>query len=188
MRRSCIVAGVILVLASIFYLTPPNKVYACLCGPNDHPAGENSANADAVFAGNVTRISEGIDDSSVVAGGFHFESVTFEVTTVWKGVSQAEFVVKDYSTDCGVDFQEGGSYLVYADADDNLALSTSRCMGTKPLSTANDDITALGQGQIIKQASPPGGLATTASVFLFLLALAVVGIVMLRRKTRSSPG
>jgi hypothetical protein len=46
--------------------------------------------------------------------------------------------------DCGIDFQEGETYLVYANADeDSNALSTSSCSRTRRLSDAGDDLTYL---------------------------------------------
>jgi hypothetical protein len=54
------------------------------------------------------------------------------------------FEVETAFGECGYDFQEGETYLVYADSDeDSNVLSTSSCSRTRKLSDAGEDLTYL---------------------------------------------
>jgi hypothetical protein len=54
------------------------------------------------------------------------------------------FAVETAFGDCGYDFQEGETYLVYANSDeDSDVLSTSSCSRTRRLSDAGEDLTYL---------------------------------------------
>jgi hypothetical protein len=54
------------------------------------------------------------------------------------------FEVETAFGECGYDFQEGETYLVYADSDeDSNVLSTSSCSRTRRLSDAGEDLTYL---------------------------------------------
>jgi hypothetical protein len=76
-----------------------------------------------------------------------------ERTVVWTGVD-----------DCGVDFQSGETYLIYASSDEQTGrLETSKCSRTRRLTDAGDDLAYLfftGQGngknvQIEGKLAPP---------------------------------
>jgi hypothetical protein len=63
-----------------------------------------------------------------------------------KGKKDAEdsFEIETPFGECGIDFQEGETYLVYANGDeDSDVLSTSSCSRTRRLSDAGDDLTYL---------------------------------------------
>jgi hypothetical protein len=76
----------------------------------------------------------------------HGMKVTFKVRTLFKHDDEAE---KSYDVwtpfgDCGIDFQTGETYLVYADNDEASGLlSTTRCTRTKRLTDAGEDLAYL---------------------------------------------
>jgi hypothetical protein len=174
---------------TVFHVVLPKEAYACWCGPNDRPVEEAKVQAEAIFAGKIIGITEGNDNSTAVPGGFAFEDITFEVLTVWKGVSQADVTIRDYLTDCSVDFQKGSSYLVFAshdNGDESVPLSTSKCTRTRLASKAEADIMALGQGRNMSQASPLHDLTTPALVFLVLFVSTTLVVIVFRHKSRST--
>ncbi len=97
--------------------------------------------ADAVFAGVVSTVS--------VKGGLFGQSgldpvnVEIQVSEVWKGPRQATITVETVRSgaSCGVDFQAGREYLVYARNGE-----TGLCGGTVEIQNAAANIAALGKG------------------------------------------
>lgn len=82
----------------------------------------------AVFVGKV---------KSIARGNSHWRSITFEVEKTWKGVEgkSVHVVTALNSTSCGFAFEEGKSYLVYAnlvggDGLDANSLTTNICTRT----------------------------------------------------------
>ncbi len=76
----------------------------------------------------------------------HGRRVRFRVKEAYKG-DEDEDETQDVWTpfgDCGVDFQTGETYLVYADDDEESAIaSTDTCSGTRRLSDAGSDLSYL---------------------------------------------
>ena len=76
---------------------------------------------------------------SIVAQG---RRVRFKVKTTFRGEESVE--VWTDSGDCGYDFQEGETYLVYADEDEESGrINTSVCYRNRRLSDAGDDLAYL---------------------------------------------
>lgn len=120
------------------------EAYACTCVRLSQE--EQLQRSDAVFSGEVLDARE---NPSPAPPGLHLGPVTFDVEESWKGVSEEQVVVLGYGGggDCGIDFREGGRYLVYATyggQGEDAALTTGICEGTKPLEAAGDDLEALG--------------------------------------------
>lgn len=72
--------------------------------------------------------------------------VRFKVKTVYRGDEDEDKTVDVWTSfdDCGVDFQTGETYLVYADDDEESNLiSTDACSGTKRVSDAGADLAYL---------------------------------------------
>ena len=167
------------------------NAHACSC--ISVPLEEHLRTSDAVFSGEVV----GIDENDLSPGaGPQLGKVTFDVSGVWKGASEEPVAVYGQGPEasCGIDFEEGESYLVYAyrsNGDGTNPLQTDLCNATKPLAAAERDLRVLGPpdttlpgtgGYIF---SPIGASATIAAAFA-LLALASTFVVWrLRRGERT---
>lgn len=165
-----------------------HAAHACTC-INIPGAEEGLRTSDAVFAGEATDIEA---DYLAPGNGPPLGRVVFDVTESWKGVPEEPVVAygQGPGASCGLDFDEGKSYLVYAyrtgdGPDDHL--ETNLCTATKPLSEARDDLRVLG--------SPPdalpdtGGSAispldrgTTGIMAAILALLTLVGVLLVRAK------
>ena len=128
--------------------------------------------SDAVFAGRVRSIVR-VDYTLLVQ---------MEVDNSWKGVDEAEIVIRtaDNSAACGFPFERGRSYLVYAHADQDGALHAGICSRTARLSDAQADIEALGVGESVARRGGCGGPSNIAALqsLLFL----GIGLMLVRRR------
>jgi hypothetical protein len=95
--------------------------------------------------------------------------VSFQVHKVWKGPDQSviEITTALESISCGYEFAVGQSYLVYAYGEEN-GLTVSLCSRTNTISSASEDMQALGesrttfcQGDSGNTSSPTPAIATT---------------------------
>ncbi len=86
---------------------------ACSCATGSTPE-ERLRKSDAVFSGKVVGVRGYFFDWP--GGGPSLGPVTFDLEESWKGVSEEPVVVRGYgaSASCGLDFQRGERYLVYA--------------------------------------------------------------------------
>lgn len=91
--------------------------------------------ADAISVGQVKSVS----------GEMGLNRVIVCVTKSWRGENTEFIVIHTYASGCGVDFQEGESYLIYAKTDSNTRLSTEVCFGTGSIRLAKDDLRHLGK-------------------------------------------
>ena len=104
--------------------------------------------SEAVFSGTVTSIGETPDDVSLDPEEFMepplLGKVTFEVEESLKGVSADSVEVYGQGDEggCGLDFQEGEAYLVYAyrTGEEDDLLGADYCGSTRPLDVAQTDI------------------------------------------------
>jgi hypothetical protein len=164
------------------------NAHACSCA--SVPLEEHLRTSDAVFSGEVV----GIDQNDLSSGaGPQLGKVTFDVSDVWKGVSEEPVAVygKGPEATCGIDFEEDESYLVYAHrSNEDDPLETYLCDATKPLAAAERDLRLLGP----PDTTLPGtggsilsiGDVTTAAATFALLALASALVVWrLRRGERT---
>lgn len=93
----------------IVLVTSSARVDACSCFPPASPS-VSLESRDAIFRGTVLSVSFGNDDIN-----FRF---TFEVTEVWKGPTGVSIdVLSPLEGICGIPFEEGGDYIVYADVE-----------------------------------------------------------------------
>lgn len=129
---------------------------ACTCAPPGPPAQELER-ADAVFTGKV----ESIEPAPLPGDDPEWPSrlrVTLRLLGVWKGLPEGDTAVvltASQSAACGVSFQEGKKFLVYAyatgggtgggeDDDARTELTATLCSRTALLKHAKDDLQALG--------------------------------------------
>jgi hypothetical protein len=158
-----------LVLAAI----PSQQAYACSCIPPAPPL-ESMANSDAVFSGKVMRIDS---DEAPIMNSADPVKVVFNVSRVWKGPEEGAIALSTAreSASCGYNFVVGEEYLVYA-YNSESGLTTGLCNRTMPLSSAGEDLAALGEGVTPAPAAEP----TSSTLPWALAAGAVVaGLVLL---------
>lgn len=124
-------------------LVSPGKSFACSC-IQPGSVEEEYSKADAVFSGKVIRIEE----NKPTEDDFTPVKVVFEVKNTWKGVEESEIAVYTGtdSASCGYEFAQGKSYLVYANTSGDQ-LTTSLCSITKPLASADEDLSILKDGK-----------------------------------------
>ena len=165
------------------------NAHACSC--ISVPLEEHLRTSDAVFSGEVV----GIDENDLPPGaGPQLGKVTFDVSDVWKGASEEPVAVYGQGPEasCGIDFEEGESYLVYAyrsNGDGIKPLQTDLCNATKPLAAAKRDLRVLGPptlpgtgGYIF---SPIGASATITTAFVLLALAGMLVVWRLRRGERT---
>ncbi len=110
---------------------------SCIAPPPPDIAAQE---VDLVFAGTV--IAKSVSNEAEPFS--HFE-VAFEVDEAFKGANGAEQLVVNTGRDsaiCGVFFEVGSSYLVYA-REANGEFSTNLCDRTTSMANASDDLVAL---------------------------------------------
>ena len=150
-------AGALLLapLVAVQLATGAGRAHACSC-VEPAPPLDALEGAAAVFTGTVVsfetytfEVDFGSDRSE------SYWSVEIEVDTVWKGpVTTTTYVYIWHGAACGFDwFVEGKDFIVYAfqrdfpgvDAD---TLFVSLCSRSAPIDRAEEDLQALGEGQL----------------------------------------
>lgn len=129
-----ILAAVVMVIALTAMAAPP--CWACSCAPSTKK--DEAKSSDVIFYGKVTDIKE--------VAEFKLR-VKFNVRRVYKGFT-SETTSVFTSTDgasCGVYFEEGRRYTVFADKYKDGEKWTSSCSGTKQ-GRINPDNYGLGNG------------------------------------------
>jgi len=132
--------------------------HACTCGPTPTPL-EQYAVSDAAFTGVVVSVTQ---DQAFP----DFNDVTIFVTGVWKGVSTSTVHVFTPTTGaaCGMTFLLTTEYLIYAFLDGvtlGEPLSTGLCTRTKTVSSAQEDLDALGPAHPVPVLSASWGIIKT---------------------------
>ena len=186
----------LVLMAAAFLVVNQPCAFACSCLPPG-PPGDELARSAAVFAGKVV----GLDVPAGVNSGADPVRVTFQISQVWKGTASPNLVVTtaQSSASCGVAFEQGQDYLVYAAGTDD-ALTASLCSRTGTLSAASEDLAALGPGKL-PAGTPPmrstpapsdlpvvgtDGVAGHAAVYLLVgIALGGMGLRLRFVATRS---
>jgi hypothetical protein len=162
------------------------NAHACSC--ISLPLEKHLRSSDAVFSGEVV----GIDENDLSPGaGPRLGKVTFDVSDVWKGVTEESVAVYGQGPEasCGLNFEEGGSYLVYAyRSNEDGPLETNLCDATKQLAAAEQDLQMLGSpddtlpdtgGSI---SSPIGDATTVVAAFVLLVLAGTLFVWCLSRR------
>lgn len=170
-------------LLSVFAVQAP-ATHACSCIAPEPPQ-ESLAKSAAVFSGKVTLVKSDSDLQQVIA---------IDVTNVWKGVSSNKVALttaKD-SAACGVNFEEGKEYIIYAYNNEDGDLATSLCSRTHEVTANDEDITALGAGNPVVAPTTSVPVVSTETLqaravltwvtILSLLVIAVGGFAVVMRK------
>ncbi|WP_409175551.1 hypothetical protein [Brevibacillus fortis] len=140
------------VILFTFFMQPfPASACSCARPPDPLTAKDQSA---AVFTGKVLQVDERTDWlrwlpfwDKPERGGF---DVIFEVQSTWKGVdqTQVQIVTSGLGGGCGIPFQPGQEYLVYASYWELNELETNICTRTALKADAREDLQALGSGTV----------------------------------------
>jgi hypothetical protein len=104
------------------------QALACSCIPQQ-PDKAAIKDAQAVFSGTLDEIEPGVEI------GFDVVTWTFAVDTVYKGeVERSQDVTtQTQSAACGLVFEEGKRYVLFAYTDESDRLGTNVCTNTRPL-------------------------------------------------------
>jgi hypothetical protein len=189
MRRTIHLILLSSLILSIMTIFIPSSVYACSCAQPQSVEAEISRSTE-VFAGRVLEVKEqkNLDGSMTKAA-------LFEVSQIWKGGSESQIIIHTGSGggDCGVQFEEGEEYLVYAYPStmygDKELLITIICDRTKVLVQAQEDLAVLGEGKVpTEQVNLEDELNRIHPyVWVTVIGIAVIGMMVfffVRRKER----
>lgn len=155
----------------------PNKAMACSCA--ERPSMEEQLERKtAVFAGEVISVKK----PSFIFSSADLVKAEFKVNQVWKGDLGTEAAVYTalYSESCGYEgFTAGEEYIVFAYGKSDR-LETGICEGTKPLSSAQEDLAALGEGIVpAGESSNNLGAAEISSSSYTTAIIIIVAIVLI---------
>ena len=136
------------------------SAWACSCVPPLSPQ-EELEQADAVFFGAVDRLEVQRDSHAPLTQLPEDKLATFSVVRVWKGLQQPSISVATAlgRTACGVDFQVGQFYLVYAytGVSGQEGYHTTSCTRTSAWGDAEQvDLKILGPGVAVRKDKLPG--------------------------------
>jgi hypothetical protein len=115
---------------------------ACVC-VDGGPLAEQYRSADAVFIGRIIALE--IETVRVEGQEIHHMVATFRVERRWKGPKKSKLRVGTCGTQtenctCGINFQLGGSYVVFAKGK---PLKTGSCQPTDGVESATETIQEL---------------------------------------------
>ena len=127
-----------IVALTLFFAAPAD---ACRCLP-PKPPKEAMEKSLGVFAGKVTETK--IDGQQLIA--------TVAVSQSWKGAPAKEVKVRTASSSaaCGCGFKVDQQYLIYCSGEKDGVWTTNSCTRTRRLGDAEEDVKALGPGEMPK--------------------------------------
>jgi hypothetical protein len=108
--------------------------YACSCAP-PRSLKEAKSTSDAVFVGRVLDIDI---ERHLEQFGFDRIRVTFEVSTIWKGISQSQVIIHEDM--CPFPFKVGRDYVVFAETISKNHLSATACSSTAEIVGENEQL------------------------------------------------
>ena len=156
----------------------PSITNACSCA--ELPSVEEELErSKAVFSGKVIDIRE-----KRSLNGYISKLVFFEVTNTWKGVEQSEIIITtgQGGGDCGFDFKVGQEYLVYANESTMYgakSLVSTICNRTNELSSLQEDLKILGEGQPPIDNVDLTGRHEGNQFYMWVTVVVVIGIVLI---------
>jgi Tissue inhibitor of metalloproteinase len=129
-------------VVAVFSLAAHRSAAACSCVMPAPPL-ESMASSAAVFEGTVTGVREPGGEA-----GYQNIEVTLRIGRRFKGAAAdtVTVVTANSSAACGYGFEQGRTYLVYADDGGDGQLSASLCSRTARIEDAAEDLAALGSG------------------------------------------
>lgn len=148
---------IISLFSIVMVLAAASDSYACSCmapspdTPMKKIVKDAKFDAGAVFFGKVVTVKT-VDGSADMNAPLY---VTMEVTRSWKGITtkQVEITTRSSSAACGVNFQVGQEFIVYAYKDSETnTMSASLCSRTQMTAGKSDDEKYLGKRLKLKKA------------------------------------
>ncbi|MBD8033327.1 hypothetical protein [Solibacillus merdavium] len=181
MRKAMILLTFIFIIGSF-----PSITSACSCAELSS-VEEELERSDAVFSGKVLDIKK-----KKSLKGYSYKSVLFEVTNTWKGVEQTQILITKGvgDADCGFNFIEENEYLVYANESTMYgakSLVSIICSRTNKLSSSQNDLVVLGEGEIPSEEVNLSGEQTRNQILIWTslgLAIFIVILIILNRRKR----
>ncbi|MEM6801038.1 MAG: hypothetical protein AAF696_06510 [Bacteroidota bacterium] len=162
--------NIIPLILLIFSLLPA-QLRACTCEEGKGPQSYFEA-ANQIFVGKVIGVN-----SNWISGGMKY---TFLVEKTWKRGADSLLVVNTgWDYECGYQFEEGKTYLVYGTK--KFSLKTDACMGNKVLKEAEADLVFLGEGNLPRK-SVAVPIAGWGMGIMVLGAMIFLAFVILRKK------
>jgi hypothetical protein len=106
------------------------------------PPCQSYWNTPAVFSGRVLDIQSKQAQSDIGQFTYERKLVKFAVEDAFRGVqaSTVEVLTGQGGGDCGYNFEQGRSYLVYAHKNETGEMSTGICTRTRPIEKAAEDL------------------------------------------------
>ena len=139
-----------LMIGVLWFLGNSGQVYACSCAQPGTPS-EELRESSAVFAGRVVSVRHTYDPDGRSVSRDDHSTISFEVSTVWKGTVYEDIYITTPPTggSCGFRFVEGEEYIVYGYDSPYVegGYSTGLCSRTALLEQAQEDIEELGEGK-----------------------------------------
>lgn len=134
-----------LVVLLLLGLTVSHDVEACSCSKRPSPA-EAYRSATAVFVGTIVSVEH--EKLEIHRGGktFTFPGgvlATVDVEEQWRGPKLGQFVVSTGARSCGLRFEEGARYLIYANRTGDHWSAGGVCGRSRPVWMAIDDLDSL---------------------------------------------
>lgn len=179
------------------WLARPAPAAACSCYVSVAEDGR-AASAEVVFQGTVMAEPEpeSVDPLSNYVYSYRYQ---LRVDRYFKGRMgrDLEIISEESGAGCGYPFQSGRSYLVYADFADDGSLGVSLCSITRPIESAGQALSLLGQGvppegvsQDVVEASEQdhgcsiASLAGSGGRLASVVSVLLLGAALLRRQHR----
>jgi hypothetical protein len=174
-RRLFVIFPIVICLFIFALSVNPSVSYACKCVEENSVEKELKL-SNTVFKGKIIEITR----------DKHSRRILFEVSTIWKGPSKSQIVLKDESSSCSIDFTKGQKYLVYAKTYGNDVLTTHICDRTVELKIAENDLLLLGEGRAPAEIVNPENDLKPFNVILWssIIIIPVLMVIFLMRKKR----
>jgi hypothetical protein len=191
--KNILMLSIALLVGAPFFLLP-QSTFACSCPGMPYPPEQAFSTSEEIFSGKVISITKDENVNEVQLMFSHYK-ILFQVLNSWKGGNKDTVTVATGISEdaCGISFQEGENYIVYAYGDTQYGaeLATGLCQRTKPLASAQDDLAFLNP-----QSSSSTGEKTTSTtpkvenyfnfttITISILVVALIGTLLyfLRRK------
>ncbi len=173
----------------IMVLSSPSAVYACSCA-QPLSVSAQFERSEAVFVGEVLEVQE-----KRSMGGRVTKAALFEVDRIWKGGTQSQIIIHTGSGggDCGIYFEPGQDYLVYAQHskmyEGEELLTSIICDRTSEVAAAQEDLMLLGGGnapteQVNLMKKLEGGMPALVWVGAAIAALVGGGLAYMRWRVK----
>ena len=168
----------------IFIVSFPETSSACDCVKLSSPKEEFERSA-IVFSGKVVEINEKQDGSGSKA-------VRFELSNTFKGHAQSQVVIRTGLSDanCGIKFEKGQEYLVYAYESTMYgaeSLVSTICTRTNKLVYAQEDLKFLGKGKpLIKKENVSSNVdnGQQINMWIGIIVVILIASIFLMKKNK----